>query len=134
MTRTEGTVGDRGADGWVSWTTVDDGNSYLPTIHCGSFELVLARGSHWTGDADESKGTVLVAMYGEDAFDDCDEPADNVAELKFVWCQDYFLRAVADALEQLEERELAEHPAPHNVLEAARELWIALMLEGREAF
>lgn len=129
MTRTEGTTGDTTADGWISWTTVDDGNSYLPTLHCGTFELVLARGSHWTGKPDESTGVVMVHMY-----DDGDEPSDNVAELPFVWCQEYFLRAVADALEQLEERELAEHPAPHNVLEAARELWIALMLEGRESF
>lgn len=131
MARTEGTIGDRGADGWVSWTTVDDGNSYLPAIHCGAFEFVLARGSHWTGADNESTGVVLVAPY--DMYDEDDQPLENIAELRFLWCEDYFLRAVADALEQLEDLDI-EHPAPHNVIEAARELWIALRLEGRERF
>lgn len=131
MTRTEGTIGDEGTDAHIHWTTVDDGNSYLPAIHCGSFELVIGRGSHWTGAANESAGVVFVAPYN--MYDADDQPLENLAEVKFPWCEDQFLVAVADALGQLEKVDI-EHPAPHNVLEAAKELWVALRLEGREAF
>lgn len=133
MSETKGFIGEYGTDGYVTYITVDCGNSYLPTIHCGSFELVIGRGSHWTGVGDgagESRGVIMAAAYDRATDED---PGENVTEVTFEWSEAGFLAAVASVLEDLELADY-EHPAPHNVLDAARELWIALRLEGKERF
>lgn len=122
-----GTIGDRECDGWVAWTTNDHGNSYLPAIHCGAFELVIGKGTDW-GAKSEAHGVVFLAIYG--ATDDDGEPT-NEDEVPFVWCQDGFAAAIVDALDSAKDADL-EHPVPANVVEAARELWTALMFRDAE--
>lgn len=124
-TNLEGAIGDYGADGWVHWMTCDLGNSYLPALHCGAFELVVGKGKNW-GAPHENAGVLMLAIY-EDT--DEDGMPQNEDEIAFPWSMAGFLGAVAHALESAEYADV-EHPAPHNVLDAARELWFALLQKG----
>jgi hypothetical protein len=122
-----GIVGERDMDGWVQWTTCDMGNSYLPSISCGSFELVLGKGKDWGAPSDD-QGCLMLAIYG--ATDEDDMPC-NEDEVSFPWCHDAFMEAVCDLLESADDADHV-HPSPSNVRAAAHELWIALMFKDAQ--
>jgi hypothetical protein len=107
-------------DSAVSWTTSDDDNSYLPALHCGAFDVVVARGVDW-GAPHALAGVLFVVGYG-------DEGSDELASVDFDWHQIGFERALASILGAS-----LEHPVPGNVLEAGRDLWTALMFDSSRA-
>lgn len=116
-TMDSGCVGREDGDGWVEWQLVDSAWSYNPTLACGTFGLVLGKGTIW-GAPSNGHGQLAIVDYTIE----CPEDAE-VAHVDFVWCLDEFLAAVGDALERF------DHPAPHNVLDAARDLWAAIMFD-----
>jgi hypothetical protein len=114
-----GTTGDVGCDGWVQWETVDDDLSYVPTMACGHFLICLGEGTSWGASADDRGCAIVLDISGRAE----NEEDEVVAEVEFSWSMAGVVgmaREVADRL---------EHPAPDNVVEAARELWLALLLE-----
>jgi hypothetical protein len=99
-----GRVGDPEADGWVAWTTEDEGLSYVPALHCGEFSLVLEDKTlcvHYDDEqavADGGSGTCVVNPWNMRRFQGAA----------------VYLAAVQ------------EHPNIGNVYRAAGELWEAL--------
>lgn len=105
-----GFAGNIGGDGYVTWTTRDDDNSYVPTIHCGHFEIVLLRGWDFV--------KLVVVEYGaEPDGGDYTHPD----ELEILWTKDGFVAAVGALAETM------DHPSTKNVMDAAREMYFALL-------
>lgn len=114
-----GSIGDRGADGWVSWTTVDSAWSYNPSISCGHFAIVASRGTMWGAPSDEHGCAAIIDLANE--YDEAEVGCES-----FVWSMESFV-AVA-----LEIAERYEHPQPSNVAEAARDMWVAMLMSEGE--
>lgn len=110
----EGTIGDRTADGWVGWTTADEDWSWNASIGCGNILIVLGHGTEW-GAPDDEHGLASIIDLAS---------GDDHGEYSFPWC----MSGVEQMARDIAERE--EHPIPSNVVEAARELWFAMIQEG----
>ena len=118
----EGFTGDRGADGWVEWTTSDCAWSYNPSVACGDFLIVIGCGTDWGAPSDEhGLASVVSASCG-----DCDGPChdEDIMSVPFAWCRTGAEAAAAQIAERM------GHPAPQNVVDAVREMWFALIQEG----
>jgi hypothetical protein len=122
MTNQSGTIGDRECDGWVLWTTCDDGNSYNPTLSCGHFEIVIGKGTMW-GAPSDGHGRATVVIYSGDASELGTEDGET---FDFEWCGGEFCDVMATIAGNM------DHPVPLNVIAAAHELWTALLFRDAE--
>lgn len=122
-----GTAGAEGCDGWVAWTTSDEGFSWQPALHCGTFTLVIGRGRIW-GAASDARMVVSLHIENPMAFSNLDtRPVEG---------SDYDGLGEASREVQIGRAELvaccvrlamaAGHPSVDNVAEAAVRIWEAL--------
>lgn len=116
---TSGSVGREDGDGWVDWQLVDEAFSYNPSLACGTFALVLGKGTLWSAPSNDH-GQIAVVDF---ELTDSDPEGAEIGHIDFVWCLDSFIHAVTKAVE------MYDHPAPHHVIDAARELWHAVMFD-----
>lgn len=106
-------------DGWVEWTTEDYVYSYVPSLSCGTFSLLINRDAHW--NVPYGYGEVILERLDEEG-----EPDGMPRSMQFEWRRLEMMAACAYlAITE-------EHPHVQYVVDAAERLWLELMEDDLE--
>jgi putative sterol carrier protein len=106
---------EEGADGWVEWCTEDDSWSYVPSLSCGSFVLLINRGAHW--NVPFGKGEARIEWLTDEG----EEIEFKPRSITFEWRREE-MRAACAYLAAAQ-----DHPEIDFVVRAADVLWGELL-------
>lgn len=122
--RRTGDTGTRGVDGWCSWTTVDDGYSYLPSISCGDFDLTLGRGQTWGAESEQHCTVTMIRHVPDDEEGVRGQDPDATVQVSETLCCEWDVDRIMVQCLILADRR--GHPRTEWIGEAVKALWAAL--------